>query len=257
MRIKQIITSSFIGHLHTRFRDKYKLKEYSSIHEPVVCFGFYPDFPTINRLLKHKSKVIVVWTGTDSVYSLKAEYGLAQIKRKRNISHISMSKDISKNLNKLGVKHREIHICPVFVDKFHPTELGKKIYIYGSPSDSPDFYQVNRSIEIAKSMGLEYTSKCCKGKNITSYDKMSDVYRECFVGLRLTPRDGLPNTVIEMGLMGRKCICNHELPNCIRWKTDKDIKKSIQSLIDSPYDINQIAKDVKEYISIGDDWLNV
>ena len=49
------------------------------------------------------------------------------------------------------------------------------------------------------------------------------------MGLRLTNIDGLPNTVLEMGLMGRHCIHNGNTPNSLNYKSVEDIINHINN----------------------------
>jgi len=92
---------------------------------------------------------------------------------------------------------------------------------------------------------------------IVQYNSMSGVYDKCFMGIRLTPHDGLPNTVVELGLMGRRCVWNGNLPNAIPWMKDADIIEAVSKEKDR---IGQSFPDIRasmlNHISIGDEWLD-
>ncbi len=59
------------------------------------------------------------------------------------------------------------------------------------------------------------------------YEEIPSIYKQCFLGIRLTQQDGNANTVQEMGLMGIKCVHNGEFPNAINWFNLNDIIKII------------------------------
>ena len=83
-------------------------------------------------------------------------------------------------------------------------------------------------------------------------------YKSCFIGLRLTTHDGLPNTICELGLMGRRCIYNGQLPHSIPYSNADDIVESIEREFKSRNEDNTlIANDMYDYLNIGDDWLYV
>ena len=52
--------------------------------------------------------------------------------------------------------------------------------------------------------------------------KMVDIYAKCFIGLRLTPRDGNANMVQEMEAMGIPVVHNHS-DYGLKWKTVDDV----------------------------------
>lgn len=81
----------------------------------------------------------------------------------------------------------------------------------------------------------------------------------CFLGLRFTCFDGNANTSIELGLMGRKCICLNDYPNCVHWNFENLYK--IIDFIEKEYELlntdnnkynicaRQIREDCIEYIN--------
>jgi hypothetical protein len=83
------------------------------------------------------------------------------------------------------------------------------------------------------------------------------------MGLRLTEHDGLPNTVIELGLMGRQSLCNAGTPASIPFDRNdvKNIAETIKQRIkDLDGEINygnqtDIAKQMRDFVNIGDEWL--
>jgi len=86
---------------------------------------------------------------------------------------------------------------------------------------------------------------------------MHEVYTKCFIGLRLTAHDGFPNTVAELGLMGRKCAWNGASPNAIPWQSVDDLVAAIRTESESIGQENaELAARVRGYLDIGRDWLS-
>ncbi len=59
---------------------------------------------------------------------------------------------------------------------------------------------------------------------------MPDIYKECFIGLRLTPKDGNANMVQEMEAMEIPVIHNQSEYG-LKWKDINDIKIGLIFLI--------------------------
>jgi len=87
--------------------------------------------------------------------------------------------------------------------------------------------------------------------------QLMDVYGGCFVGLRLTPRDGVSVTAVELGMMGRRVIFNGDTPSAIKWKGIDDICESVKKEYENRHidDTEQVSKQVKDYLDIGEKWL--
>jgi len=95
-------------------------------------------------------------------------------------------------------------------------------------------------------------------KDTYNRKKLNKVYSQCFCGLRLTSHDGLSNSVIELGLMGRQVIWNGNLPNAVHYKSIDDVIKIIKKLSKqrgNEPNMKMIEK-IKKAINIKDDWLN-
>ena len=52
---------------------------------------------------------------------------------------------------------------------------------------------------------------------------MPEVYKKCFIGLRLCQNDGCATTVQEMGMMNIPVIHNGDYINSIKWNDASDI----------------------------------
>ncbi len=207
---------------------------------PVVMFGMYKkrDATFFNN---HKAHVTLVWGGTDA----SKNHVL-----KREAKHIALSSCIQRRLRERGI---ESEVVPISVSEPHMNiqPMGDKIYHYGKGEKYGEQYVD----EIEKNTGIEVIRAHQK---LYKPSEMPSVYRKCFIGLRLTPRDGLPNTVVELGLMGRRCVFNGDLPGSIPWKGVDDICKNVLQQYDNRWKgYAHIAQQMYDHINISDQWLKI
>lgn len=224
---------------------KYGLSELKGGNQyaPLVQFGVYTkvDYRFLHR---HRGKVLVVWRGTDATRITKER---SVILKRKNLCHISIGKFISKDLDRWGIKYKEIPVSATSLDiKCYPR--GDKIYCYGQ-------YNADIVDEVEKRLDIEMIRTNCK---TFSREELMNVYKECFIGLRLTNHDGLPNTVMELGLMGRRSIYNGGTPHSIPWTNIDDICESIKKEYKIRHKDNSIIhKDFYNFLNIGTDWLKL
>ena len=139
---------------------------------------------------------------------------------------------------------------------FKVCKPGECIYTYGLRR--PDVYNKFLVDEVFDKLSDVKLLQGEIGTNLEiSYKNISNFYKKCFIGLRFTSHDGLPNTVVELGLMGIRCIYNGNLPNAIKWMGVNDIVDNVKEEQNRIGCTNEeIAKEMSEYISISDDWLD-
>jgi hypothetical protein len=249
MRITQAYISASVGSFADLFRSKYELEKYTDRRKPTVMFGMYKkeDF---TAYLAHQSDIIVVWCGSDSMWL--NTHNAAILKSKPNTVHYAMGKFLSDDLKKFNIPHTIKPINPSN-HNLNTVPRGHKCYSYGIKDWG--FYGLHRVQRVCDALHMEYT--------LASYDtfcrdEILKVYTDSFLGLRLTTHDGLPNTVIELGLMGRMCIYNGDLPNCIPWTGDADIRENMLKEYVNRHEPNKhIGDAMKEYLNISDNWLNI
>lgn len=101
-------------------------------------------------------------------------------------------------------------------------------------------------------------------KKLTRKD-LIEIYKQCFMGLRLTVFDGNANTALELGLMGRKVMSINDFPNCMKWEVDFDvnidiINEELKSLDDDYEKANiesqKLATETLEYVKKYSNILN-
>lgn len=247
MRITQCHVSKSIEQFREPLKDKYALTEIIDILQPVVFFGMYRDEDV--ELIK-TLKGILVWCGSDSI-AIPEEW--LPILKDEKIIHIAKSKFISDDLNKFDIPHTILPITPTSPTSGIVCPRGDDMYFYYSASCA-DFYGMYLTEGVKKRTGLKIHRVAHGDMNPI---EVIETYKKCFLGLRLTAHDGLPNTVLELALMGRKSIHNGEMPCAIPYKDVDDICESVMREYDSRHEPNEyIAQATKDYLNIGDAWLN-
>jgi len=232
------------------FMKRHNLKDYVNKKEPVIFYGLYRK--DVELMESHKDLLVLIWRGSDILQPGHLE---AAKNTKTNVKHIAISSYICKDLERANIKYRYLPIVGSPVKDLKPVLLGDEIYAY-LPETANNFY--NSDI-------IEQIKKKCKYKiNISTHvdnytrKELLKVYKKCFCGIRLCLHDGLPNQIIEMGLMGRKCIYNGDLPGSISWDRNNidAIVDNINNEAKSIGSINyKLYKNIKKLISISDDWL--
>lgn len=236
----QYYRSKSLSGLH--YKAKYKLNSYTTIKEPLVIFGMYreEDYQT---LINHESEVVIVWQGMDSK-EINPDW-IEEIKKAKNIS---ISHWIKDSLNSYGIES-ELKYLSATKAKENNYPNGDCVYFYCSDysESSLEYYGANIIDEIEERTGIIIIRTF-----LNSYTKkqLNEIYKKCFVNLRLTNHDGCPNTNLEMGLMGRKSIFNGSLPHSIKWNDVNDICKSImKEYKNRKKDNKKISKDFIKFIN--------
>jgi len=251
-KIKQVYISESVSFFSEKIKKKYNLKNYSNKDEPSIFWGMYRD-EDINILSKHNSKSVIVWRGSDAMV---CEKYVTQLKKLKNVKHISISTTITESLNKIGIKSELIPIRPAEFYK-NKKPKGDKIYFYyGAGTEKAyDFYGGKIVDELKKILPYDFIFAT---KNTYSETELPKIYEECFIGLRLTNHDGIANTVCDLGLMGRKCVHNGDIPNCIKYSNIDDIITAIHTEYNFRHNDNsKIVDDVFNYLEVSDSWLFV
>lgn len=259
MRIRQMICG--LGHFKDRISKKYGFVAYQNSDEPAIAFGVYNQ-STIDKILRSNAMIIVVWSGTDAYdFCYRPKFlnwdGLTQ---KKNVRHVAISRWISHDLSMKGVPHicLPVNAATITADLFKPVPLGTKIFSY-SFKIRPNLYGRNIIDAVKKRLpDIEFID-IISSDNVLPYipNEMPQIYGQCFMGLRPTIHDGCSNTVIELGLMGRRCIHNGQLPGSIPWYGVDDIVKTIreeQKKIGTTDEL--LALRTKKYIDVPEDWLD-
>lgn len=244
MRIRQAHVSKSLEGLD--FMTKYDLVPMHSRHLPLIIFGMYreEDFQIMEN---HFGSVTVVWQGGDA-RDLPKKW-LGELKSAR---HFSNSHWVQNELEAKGIKSELIPISAT-VDNLDPVPPGDSIYFYASSEKDYDFYGGNYLPEIKQRLGIPIIEGWFGKWN---REELLEQYKKCFIGLRLTEYDGCPNTVLELGLLGRRSLFNGHIPSSIPWYDIDSICDSI--LVEYSRrgkDYIKTSNQIKEYLNINDKFL--
>jgi hypothetical protein len=226
-------------------KKRFNLNDFNNPAEPVLIFGLY-NFEDYKFALNHKAYKVIIWCGSDA---LKIRPEIVNIKAR----HISISKQVQNTLKSFNLQSELIPICPVIIDNLPVKKRGNAIHFYCG--DDAKQYGGDFLDEIKKRTGLSIIKT---SYNLFSKKDLVAIYNQCFIGLRITEHDGIAVTVCEMGLMGRKMIHNGDHPNCLHYKNIDDVVRLImQEFLNRDKNNEMIAREMRDYLNVGDKWLNV
>jgi len=256
VKIKQGVLSKSVSSFD--FLGKYNLGPYENRNAPAIFFGCYAHTPQMKdfiRIMKHRGLAIVVWCGSDAWLIPKQR--LRQMKFRQNIKHVAIGQYIEDDLIKAGVRYVRLSLTPNTLTP-KPCPLGDSIYVYLPNANrfQRDFYGGTYIDQLRRLMPREKFI-ITKPHQYTK-EQVEAIYKRCYIGLRLTRHDGLPNTVTEMGAMGRMCIYNdRKVPNAIGWRNIYDVQQRVQ---EEKKFIGQtkvdIANAVCNFLKVPNDWLH-
>ena len=225
--VHQAYISKPLHHLKNRFLDKYNLVDFHSFKDPCVFFGMYNN-EDINILKRLKNEKFIIWGGTD----LDMEYPdrVAKFNIIKSIpitKHYAISSNMEKRMIKLKLKYEKIEFNLINENLFYPITLRENsIFIYnGFTPGSEHIYNEDIYKNIVKKLP-DYNYIYSNTLNLP-YENMPDIYKKCFIGLRLTNKDGNANMVQEMNYMNIPVVHNGDEIKSLLWKTESDIIKHI------------------------------
>ena len=219
MRIKQLFCG--LDFFKEAMKKKYNFEDYTKRDEPLFVFGCYDWQSWSNICFKHESLVVLCFGGLDAqvLTDPQNSFWVEEFRKRTNIKYISISKWISEDLKRVGLPFIQLPITPMTNKDIKPCPLGDSIYMY-KPEDArygAEFYHQ------IKDRLPDYNFIEVGACDTYSREEILEVYKKCFIGLRLLEHDGFANTAVEMGLMGRMMIHNGNHPNCIHYENIDDI----------------------------------
>jgi hypothetical protein len=242
---------------------KYDLQEYHDKVQPAIFYGFFTAAPPV--VANHRSIGVILWAGTDALRIVQLKKGVRiprheiveKVLRMQNVYHICRSECIRKDFEFCGLPYKFVRVSPAYPGLFSPKPLGPCIYCYGHKF-KPEKYGADKVQKLREIFSdIEFLSKDLVNESVP-YEKMHLLYAQCFLGLRLTTHDGLPNSVLEMGLMGRRSVYNGDIPGAIPYNSFDDIVNAIKEerkKVGSPGDL-EISNQVRTMLDISEDWLD-
>ena len=228
LSIEQAYVSESLNHLKSRFFDKYNLKPFYSYNLPCLFFGLFTE-KDIQIFSLVKEKKYVIWAGTDLDLDHKNRYINFQkiINNGLTLSY-AISNDLENRMIKYKINYKRIKFSLLDENNFYPITLrGNNIFIYnGVNNGNEDIYGKKIYDEIINNFP-KINFIFSNNLNIPN-EKMHEVYKKCFIGLRLTSKDGNANMVEEMLKMNISVIHNGDYENAISWKDTFSISKVIK-----------------------------
>lgn len=237
----QLYVSASLKHLEDRIKRTYNVKKYIDFDSPCIFFGLYDknDHDAIHR---HRSDIYLMPGGSDVPnyisYIMSNEYKI-----------LAISEDIKHRLKKSNIESELINFNIVDRELFRPVyHKGVKIFIYDGireKSDNADVYgkqYYDKVVKLLPEYEFIYSSKLG-----VPYEKMPDIYAQCFIGLRLTEHDGNANMVQEMETMNIPVVHNHSKYG-LKWKNVDDIIDHIYSHDSIDFYNSHVSDDILKHV---------
>jgi glycosyltransferase involved in cell wall biosynthesis len=255
-KIDQVYLSESVENFRKELKEKYGFKNFYDKNKPVFIFGMH-RWEDYNFALNHTSHKVIFWCGSDAMIitepSTSKPDTLKILKEIKNVTHLAGSKFVSDDLKKHGIEHKFIPVTTATFD-LPVCPRGDNIYFYYN-EDAGDFYGMKYLDQIKKQTKLNIILAL---SNTYSRKELIEIYKKCFIGIRMTPHDGIPTTGCELGLMGRRIIHNGNQPNALNYKNIDDVIKLIKNEYEHRHEDNsQIAKNMRKFLDVGDSWLYV
>jgi glycosyltransferase involved in cell wall biosynthesis len=226
--ISQVYISDSLHHLKDRFIEIYNLKSFYSFNLPCLFFGLYSE-KDIKILGRMRNKRYIIWGGTDLDLDHRQRYHT--FKRVMNYGiemNYAISNDIENRMKKYKMSYKRINFSLLNENDFYPISLkGSNIFIYNGYSKGNEEIYGKKIYENVTKLLPDYNYIFSNQLNIPN-NKMHEIYRKCFIGLRLTPKDGNANMVEEMIKMNIPIIHNGDYKKAIPWKDVNSIIDSIK-----------------------------
>lgn len=244
----QLRVSAAVAFFQQALIDKYGFAPYTNPEAPCVFNGLSTR-SDYDALLHHRGPATVVWCGSDA---LKTQQFGGLLKLMPRVRHIAKSTCIQRTLAKYvpSLETEFIPVTPTLPIK-RSVPRGDLVYVYGVGA----LYGSMLLPEIKKRIGSIEILHVGK-ERFTQQELFEQVYPKAFVGVRLTTHDGLPNTVLEMGLMGRRSIHNGDIPTSLPWRDAAHVARLIMQEYENRHvqDTEQIAEQTRSFIDIGNEW---
>lgn len=228
----------------------YDLKLYKN-NVPCLFFGIYNN-DDLNRIKNHTGKRFIMFGGSDIKNKNIFEKFLKIINKNDVI--ISISKWMKNYMDNIKLKNTYLELDLVDYKIFKPIKnTGNCIYVYdgdgktNASESKKKVYNVNLINKIieesSKYKFIKSSSLYEKGKeHNNNYVDMPNIYKKCFIGIRLTEHDGNANTVQEFQAMNIPIVHNHS-DYGLKWKNIDDILNHIKKYDKKKEKIQEINRD--------------
>jgi hypothetical protein len=187
---------------------KYELIE--KMEGPIIYFTDFND-EDCEKILNYNNIIFLIWIRIGQSNKIKL------IKKKNNIIHYASTKFLLKHLKnyKINANLFEIHIDAP--ETFKPVQKkGSKILI----CESQKYH--NELIKILPEYELIFSNKY----NLNDQNIAEELYRKCFIVVRLTDYDGFLPMISELKAMNIPIVHNFS-DYGLKWETIEDVKAHI------------------------------
>ena len=243
---------------------------------PMVAFGCYGKGTKVD-IMNHQGLCVIVWSGSDSTrlheYNEFVRYLLDNSDR---VFHIAHSHWIQTDLKYFKIPYIDKVVFPTDLSgyKFEP-QIGTRVYHYGSKQR--EWYygsHLMRKLRSRWEKPQHYPKVEITNAGGYSREELYEIYKDCFVGVRLTEHDNMALSCVEMGLMGRRSIFNGNIPCAIEYGQnyttydpgtrrqwvyqDEGLLGKVASMIltmDRKPD-PVLAEEMREFVFDNEDWLD-
>lgn len=227
----QIYISEKISHVSHQIKNKFNLIDYYDINKSAYFFGIY-NRKDISKLIDHKSDSYIIFGGSDLDYNMfhckvlipKLIEHKDKIRKFFVISENLKNRAIQLNLPKNKIELIRLDLTSD--EDFKINNYGNTIYVYDGCFKTGKLYRREIAEQVINKLP-ETFSVIYSSELSLPPDEMYSIYKKCFIGLRLTEKDGNANTVLEMGKMGIPVIFNGNEVNRISYNSVDDIVSKI------------------------------
>ncbi len=264
MKIRQGHIRRSLGEQFPDFMARWGLVPYYDRRQPAVFFGCYGD-RELTLMKRHVAPALVVWLGGDF-----ALHGHRELFRHRpdQFTHIAIGKWLEADLAAAELPYKRVNLIgSPLLRTLKPVPLGSAVYSYiPHGNGKADNYGAEMLAEVQRLRpDVEYIvhtnrPRRTMGRTIVNVprEQMPEVYARCCLGLRFTAHDGGAETAVELGIMGRHCVHNGDIPNGIRWTGADDAVRAIDLALGSVGQTNEaLGAEVRDHLQWDDDWLEV
>lgn len=190
-----------------RIKELLKLKPYMNINEGTLFYGCYNHNDYIS-IINHKGDATVLWGGSDVTYARKVSLQFSS-----KIRHIVFTKYNHDELKSIGINSEIRNIMFLDPNLLNPSPLGNSVYCY-VPWKKAKFYGIDIIRQVAKSFPetnfilaryspMKKPFSNCTIHPLTNTQGLIKMYESSFCSIRPTNHDGFPQSIFELGMMGR------------------------------------------------------
>lgn len=232
--INQYFISNVIKHVELPFKNYLNIKENNyNENNPCYFFGVY-NYNDLNNIKNHDGDKYVIFGGSDLDINMDhCRKIIPQLKKINNIKYYFISDNLLNRGKELGLIGELVELDlteNISINQNKDLNEIKKrnsIYCYTGCNSLGKLYNYELIKEIEKEIPqfnfiYSHELNC-------SHNEMKKIYEKCFIGIRLTRKDGNANTVMELNKLCIPVIFNGNNVNSINYIFDnkQDIIKKI------------------------------